>query len=107
MWVKVFFTPALGWQTVHETCERVLGWTSLDADISGCSMLIDSTNQVSRQVCTLSNVTLPRGMVRVSLECTAPRVDRNRAPHTGIVLWASCGSSVRCFVAKDVVVQRV
>ena len=40
MWVKVF-TQSLGWHTVHKKCEPVLGGHSLDAEIYGCSMLIE------------------------------------------------------------------
>ena len=33
--VKIF-TPSLGWHTIQNKCEPVLGAISLDAEISGC-----------------------------------------------------------------------
>ena len=41
MWNNIF-TPTLGWYTLHKRCERVLDGNSLEAEISGCWMLIES-----------------------------------------------------------------
>ena len=41
MWVKVF-THALGWFAIHERCEPVPKDSSLDAEISGCGVVIGS-----------------------------------------------------------------
>ena len=41
MWVKIF-TPALGWHTLQKKNGLMLGGNSLDAEISGRSMLIES-----------------------------------------------------------------
>ena len=62
---------------VVPTCIWCLVQISLDAEISGSSMLIDSLNK------RVSHVAFFFGMF-----CT--RVDRNLAPHLGFVLWVSC-----------------
>ena len=43
---------ALRWHTVHKKCGPVFGGNSLDAEICGCSMLLESTKKwVDERVC--------------------------------------------------------
>ena len=90
MRIKIF-TQALGWHTIHKKCGPVTGKSSLNAEISGCSMVIESLTNVRTSACLFLN--FHRGFfpplhvaLFIGLFCT--RVDRNRAPR----LASICGS---------------
>ena len=57
MWVNVH-THARGWHTVHKKCELVPGGNSLDAEIWGCAMMIESMKKWVVKMCVLMNVSL-------------------------------------------------
>ena len=99
------FTQSSEWTTIHQKCRPVPGKDSLDAEIGGCSMLIESLNQWVTQrvnVQLSSTVVSPAHLhcIFVGMLCT--RVDRDRAPHPSVDLWVSSASGVRCFVVRMV-----
>ena len=47
-----FVGSGTAWRTIHKKCERVLGGTFVDVEISGCSMSVESTKEwVDHCVC--------------------------------------------------------
>ena len=87
------FTQALGWHFVQKICEQVPGGKSMEVELSGCIMFIESLKNGSTNaflnviICQFASAFVG-GMLRTG-------VDRNGAPHSGFVLRVSSGSGVQ------------
>ena len=85
-----------GWATIHKKCGPVSGMNSLDAEIAGCSMLIENWKKWVDKCVYVHQVSpwclSPLCMVHLSLECFARKLTVTE-PHT---LASFCGCLVVC-----------